>query len=192
MIVYRFARHAAIILSTLAAWPLLGCYRIGLVSFFTAAQMVALVPGRLGIHIRRFWYRRTLESCGADLTVEWMSVLKTPIIRMGDRVFIAPFCFIAECDVRDDVGIGQYSIVQGGPHTHGFERMDVPMIQQPGNIRRVTLGPDAWIGIGSRILTDVLPGTVVGAGAVVTRTFEPNAILVGVPARQIRLRGPRA
>lgn len=66
------------------------------------------------------------------------------------------------------------------------------MIYQPGNIRRVTLGPDAWIGVGARILTDVLPGTVVGAGAVVTRTFEPNAILVGVPARQIRVRGPRA
>lgn len=192
MIVYRFAKHAAIILIALTVSPLLGCYRIGLVSFLTAAQMVSLVPGRLGIHIRRFWYRRTLESCGADLTVEWMSVFKTPISRMGDRVFIAPFCFIAECDVRDDVGIGQYSIVQGGPHTHGFERMDVPMIQQPGNIRRVTLGPDAWIGAGSRILTDVLPGTVVGAGAVVTRTFEPNAILAGVPARQIRLRGPRA
>lgn len=26
----------------------------------------------------------------------------------------------------------------------------------------------------------------------VSRTFEPNAILAGVPARQIRLRGPRA
>lgn len=67
--------------------------------------MVALVPGRLGVHIRRFWYRRTLESCGADLTVEWMSVLKTPISRMGDRVIIAPFCCIAESDVRDDRGM---------------------------------------------------------------------------------------
>lgn len=192
MIVRRIAKQAALILIALAVWPLLGCYRIGLVSFLTGARIVALVPGSIGIYVRRFWYRRTLESCGADLVVEWMSVLKTPLIRVGQGVCIGAFCFIAESDLRDDVGIARYSIVQGGPHTHGFERLDVPMNQQPGDIRRVTLGPDVWIGAGARILTDVLPGTVVGAGAVVTKTFEPNAILAGVPARQIRLRGPRA
>ena len=191
MIVRRVAKRAALMLSALPVWPLLGCYRIGLVSFLSASRILALVPGRPGIFMRRFWYGRTLEACGTDLIVEWMSVFKTPISRIGDRVVIAPFCFIAECDIRDDVGIGQYSIVQGGAHTHGMD-LGMPMIQQMGNLRRVTVGPDAWIGVGPRILTDVLPGTVVGAGAVVTRTFEPNAVLVGVPARQIRVRGPRA
>ena len=190
MIIRGVGKRVALMLSVVSVLPLLACYRIGLMSFMTVSRIVALVPGRIGIQMRRFWYGRTLESCGKDLTVEWMTVFKTPIARVGDRVIIAPFCFLAECDIRDDVGIGQFSIVQGGAHTHGME-LGVPMIDQMGQLRRVTLGPDAWIGVGSRILTDVLPGTVVGAGAVVTKTFEPNAVLVGVPARQIRLRGPR-
>jgi len=45
-----------------------------------------------------------------------------------------------------------------------------------------------WIGAGARILTDVPQGTVVGAGAVVTRQGEPFSIVAGVPARTIRSR----
>jgi acetyltransferase-like isoleucine patch superfamily enzyme len=65
------------------------------------------------------------------------------------------------------------------------------MADQPGAIRAVSIGPNVWIGAGARILNDVAPGTMVGAGAVVTRVFEENAILVGVPARRLRLRGSR-
>lgn len=191
MIARRVAKYPAIILMKLAVWPLLVCYRIGLMSFLTGARLVALVPGSPGIHARRFWYLRTLESCGTDVIIEWMSVVKTPSNRVGQRVVIGSFCFIAESDLLDDVMIGQYCLVQGGPHTHGFERLDVPIRAQPGDIRRVTVGPDVWIGGGARILADVLPGTVVGAGAVVTKTGEPNAILAGVPARKIRSRGAR-
>jgi acetyltransferase-like isoleucine patch superfamily enzyme len=120
-----------------------------------------------------------------------MGVLKTPIISVGSRVFVGSFCFIAECVLRDEVRIAHHSVVQGGPHTHGFERLDIPMSEQAGAIRAVSIGPNVWIGAGARILSDVAPGTMVGAGAVVTKLFEENAILVGVPARCLRLRGRR-
>lgn len=173
----------------LAASVVLTGYKIGLLEYLTAARLTAMVPGAVGIHLRRFWYRWTLAACGDVATIDWMAVLKTPSIRLGHRVFIGSHCFIAECDLRDDVKIAHHAVVQGGPMTHGIERTDVPIHTQAGNIHPVTIGPDVWIGTGARILADVAPGTVVGAGAVVTRVAEPYAVLVGVPARAIRVRG---
>jgi acetyltransferase-like isoleucine patch superfamily enzyme len=135
--------------------------------------------------LRRHWYRRTLVSCGDDLVVDWMGVFKTPEARVGRRVFVGSLCWIAEADIRDNVMIAARTAVQGGGRTHRFDRLDVPMTEQPGDLRAVTIGPDVWIGTGVTILADVAPGTVVGAGAVVTRTFEPNVILAGVPARPV-------
>jgi len=189
MTLRALALYPARAIAAIAVSPLLVCYRARVIGFMTAGRMLAVIPGHAGILMRRFWYRRTLAACGADIVVEWMSVLKTPEIRVGRRVHVGSFCFIAESDLRDDVMIAQYVIVQGGGHTHGFSRTDVPMSAQPGQLRTVVIGPDVWVGAGARILTDVPEGTVVGAGAVVTRTGEPFAIVAGVPARTIRMRG---
>ena len=191
MNVRRLALYPVRAIVAIAVSPLLLCYSAGLIGFMTAGRLVAIIPGAVGVLVRRFWYRRTLAACGADVVVEWMSVLKTPAIRIGQRVHVGSFCFIAESELRDDVMIGQYTLVQGGPHTHGFDRTDVPMAAQPGQLRTVTIGPDVWIGAGARILTDIPEGTVVGAGAVVTRTGDPFTIVAGVPARTIRSRGAR-
>ena len=54
----------------------------------------------------------------------------------------------------------------------------------------VTVGHDVWLGHGSTLLPGVSVGngSVVGAGAVVSRDVEPYTIVGGVPARVIRRR----
>jgi acetyltransferase-like isoleucine patch superfamily enzyme len=54
----------------------------------------------------------------------------------------------------------------------------------------VTIGDDCWIGNNAIILPGVsLPdGCVVGAGSVVTKSFEPYSIVVGNPARFLKMR----
>ena len=53
-----------------------------------------------------------------------------------------------------------------------------------------TVGDEALIGMGARLLNGVVIGTqcIVGAGALVTegKTFEPRSLIVGSPARTVR------
>jgi len=57
---------------------------------------------------------------------------------------------------------------------------------------KVVLGPDVWVGHGAVILPGVTvgAGAAIGAGAVVTKDVPDFAVVVGVPARVLRLRFP--
>ncbi|MFM1745195.1 MAG: hypothetical protein RLZZ630_1132 [Bacteroidota bacterium] len=69
---------------------------------------------------------------------------------------------------------------------------------RPGELHRydvasVKIGRNCWLGNGVAILAGVTLGdnVVVGANAVVTKSFPSNVVLAGVPARIIRqLEGP--
>ena len=62
------------------------------------------------------------------------------------------------------------------------------MALQGGELRRIVIADDVWIGANSVVMDDVGAGSIVAAGAVVTDPVEPMSIVGGVPARQIRSR----
>jgi acetyltransferase-like isoleucine patch superfamily enzyme len=72
------------------------------------------------------------------------------------------------------------------PANHGIAR-DTPIYRQPQTKRGIVVEDDVWIGTGAKILDGVTlrQGSVIGAGAVVTRSTEPYSINVGLPARKI-------
>jgi len=53
------------------------------------------------------------------------------------------------------------------------------------NCEPVLIGDDVWIGIGAIILQGIRigRGSIIGAGAVVTRDIPPYSIAMGTPAR---------
>lgn len=72
---------------------------------------------------------------------------------------------------------------------HRFDRTDIPMMEQGFEEERpVYIGNDVWIGDRVLILPGVHigDGSIIAAGAVVTKDVPPYSIVAGVPARKIR------
>lgn len=69
-----------------------------------------------------------------------------------------------------------------------------PSFPFDGRPKPVTIGNDVWIGAQAMIAggVSVGDGAVIGARSVVTKDVPPYAIVVGTPARVLRLRFPEA
>lgn len=146
--------------------------------FYDLAQLMACVPGTLGVLLRRLFYKLTLEHCGQGLVVEWLSYCTTRRTCFGDHVWIGPSCIIGNAYV------GSHSMIAG--HTMILSQSD----GHKGGTREVhtdktIIGSGCWIGTHTTIKAHLASGTTVGAGAVVTRTYNQNQTLVGIPARPL-------
>ncbi len=71
---------------------------------------------------------------------------------------------------------------------HGLLGENTPLYNRFDNTCRI--GNDVWLGCGAIVCRNVVigDGAVIGAGAVVTHDVEPYSIMVGSPARKIKLR----
>lgn len=74
------------------------------------------------------------------------------------------------------------------PYQHEFGDTTRPIRVQSGYTDKVVVEDDVYLGMGVRVLAGVTigHGTVVGAGAVVTRSLPPYAVAAGVPAHVLR------
>ncbi len=116
-------------------------------------------------------------------------------IELGDHANIGAACRIG-CSggtlrLGQHVLVGAFTYIGGGMHRH--DRTDVPMALQ-GQVFKggVTIEDDVWIGGGCQILDGVTIGTgsIIGAGAIVTRSIPPRSIAFGNPARVHKTRTP--
>jgi acetyltransferase-like isoleucine patch superfamily enzyme len=155
------------------------------------AQAFALLPGLIGVALRRAFYCSILPRCGPDTWIGFGSVLSHPTAEIGRRVYVGVYCCLGDVTLEDDVLLGSHVSIMNGGAQHGIERLDVPIREQPGSWVRVSIGPDSWIGEHAVVMADVGRHCVVGAGSVVTLPIPDYAIAVGSPARVKRYRDGR-
>lgn len=89
-------------------------------------------------------------------------------------------------EIGDDVIMGAYTYVTDSNH-----RANVPNLkirEQGMEIGTVKIGNDVWIGRGAMILKDAEIGnrSVVAAGSIVTKSFNPGVIIGGVPGKVVK------
>lgn len=186
----RVVERVVITLTKVLLVPIYVLYRARLIEFATVGHALSLTPGRAGIAIRRAWYEMTLQTCGAGLVVEFLAAFRTPRTRVGNHCQIGLGSWIGLADIGDDFIGGNHVTILSGRQQHGRERLDIPMRLQEGVAERVKIGPDVWVGSGAIIAAEVSRGTIIGSGAVVTKTFPEFSILAGVPAQVIGSREP--
>ena len=167
----------------------LGCLTMGTERAFPGwSQAVGLIPGLVGVYLRRAFYRLTLDCCESGAWVGFGTIFSHPWAELGRNVHTGAYCSLGDVRLGEDTLLGSHvSIINGGGQ-HGIDRLDIPIREQPGTFPKVTIGRDTWIGERSVVIADVGDHCVVGAGSVVTRPLPDYAIAVGSPARVVRFR----
>lgn len=173
-------------------------------------------PTKLGVLLRRAVYKRLMRSCGdcdfaTDVDISGFHNLEIgsgfsmnrhgslhcqhSSIRIGLRCHINRNVRIGadgggSVSIGNDVNIGPNTVID--PSNHVFARTDVTISAQGLSFGHIVIEDDVWIGANVVVTQGVRigQGSVIGAGAVVTRDIPPYSVAVGVPARPKSSRRP--
>lgn len=116
-------------------------------------------------------------------------------ISNGKNVSIGYCCQINENVFLQGAKIGNFVMIAADvailSSDHNYFSIEQPMILQGKGIEKyVTIEDDVWIGRSVIVLPGLTvgKGSIIGAGAVVTKNVEPYSIVGGIPAKLIRKR----
>ena len=153
-----------------------------------STQALSLIPGVIGHYLRNAFLRRVLAHCHPTAAVEFGTIFSNVGTRIDESVYIGPMCHIGLAHLERDVLIGAAVHIPSGPHTHGTADSALPIREQPGRSRMITIGAGSWVGSAAVVMADVGPRTVIGAGSIVTRPIPDAVVAAGAPARVVRSR----
>ncbi len=161
--------------------------------------MIALIKKLRDIYLAKVRWRKYTIGPGFHAGARVRLWAKDTLI-IGRNLYIGRDSFIeTDCIIGDYVIIGnRVGIV--GRYDHHFQQTGTPVrlascirdkdYNWKGKGLVTEIGDDVWIGYNVTIMQGVKirPGTIVAAGAVVTRDTEPYGIYGGNPAIKIKNR----
>lgn len=156
--------------------------------FAKIGENVIFEPGVLVFHPENI-------EIGDNVYVGHNAMLKahhTGKLIIGNEVWIGQNCFIhgaGGVTIGSHVGIGPGVMMYSSPHDLSQDNLG-PISDLPAKFQPIVIEDDCNLGMGSILIGKVklAKGTQVGAGAVVTKDTEPMSIMVGVPAKLLRMR----
>lgn len=144
-----------------------------------------------GRKIKALYYRNRYHLKYVDRSVYFggSSQISSDLIAEHD-VYIGPNCLI-----NPKVKIGAYTMlandvkILGGDHS--YNKPGIPMLYSGRDIiKQTVIGKDCWIGAFSIIMcgVNIGEGSIIAAGAIVTKDVDAYSIYGGVPAKKIKNR----
>ncbi|OUL34069.1 transferase [Nostoc sp. T09] len=123
-----------------------------------------------------------------------IGALNNTCIHIGQDTFIGPSVCIAG---PGNIKIGKHCLIAAHigiyANNHNFADPIEPIKYQGITSKGIVIEDDCWLGHGVKVLDGVTigRGSVIGAGAVVTKDIPAFSVAVGVPARVIKSRGSK-
>ena len=143
----------------------------------------------MGFYLTDFWFRKIMrQNSGVKWAVHHTSTIHSPqLLTSGKGVYPgdSPGVYI---NAGNGIKIGDYTNI--GPNVglisanHDLVDNDVHTIDNS-----IEIGRHCWFGMGAIVLPGVRLGdfTIVGAGAIVTRSFDEGyCVIAGNPAKVIK------
>jgi acetyltransferase-like isoleucine patch superfamily enzyme len=150
-------------------------------TFYLYNSLVTHLPSYT---IRRLYLQHILRIRIGKQTAVHMGCFFT-----GKQIVIGNNCVInRDCYLDGRMGIEIGNSVSLSPGTWIVSLTHDPQDAMFAAVgEKVIIGNHVWVGVQALILPGVTlaEGCVVGAGAVVTKSFEPYSIVAGVPAEKI-------
>ena len=157
-------------------------------------QFVYLYPTTpLGSQLRQNYYLHKFRKCGNSLILFTHVHIESPEnITIGNNISVNRGCLIdasgGDISLGNNILIGPNTVLRAAGHI--FTERDTPIRNQNHTRGIIVIEDDIWLGANITILPNVTigKGSVIGAGAVVTKDIEPYSIAVGVPCKKIKTR----
>lgn len=142
------------------------------------------------IGLRYLMLKRMCVQCGDNVRIGAnVRILNWHGLKIGNNVSVHDNCYLdasGGISIGNNVSIAHASSILSFEHT--WDDSDIPIKYNPIKSSQVKICDDVWIGCGVRILSGVKlkSRSIVAAGAVLTKCFDSNVILAGVPAKVVK------
>jgi len=147
------------------------------------AQLLSLVPGKIGSYFRVAYYRGTLKACPVNTAIAFGTFFSHRNAILKENVNIGAYCVIGCVNIGKDVMIASRVSVTSGKVQH---------VGPMGRITRdlylnvITIGKRTWVGEGAIILDNVGEECIISAGCVVNKNIPSEALVGGNPCRVLK------
>jgi maltose O-acetyltransferase len=155
-----------------------------------------LIPGFVGILCRFPIYKILFKRLGGLPVIQrGVTLVHTRKLVVGCHFGVNTGSYInalGGVTIGDYVLIGSNVTISSGKHE--IEGTDPPVFSRPSVPQHIRIEDDVWIAANAVIMPGITlaKGTVVGAGAVVTKDTIPYSVVAGVPAKVVRMRNGQA
>ena len=158
----------------------------------------------IGYKLRNSYWRSRLKKCGEKNIFSQSSTIGFPeIIKIGDDFVLGNYAHMTAAG-SSGIFIGNNVSIARGTYLHAsnhiFQDLDKPIQDQGTTESRIkfnekfygiVIEDNVWIGSNAVILSGchLKKGSIVSSGSVVSSTYPENAIIIGNPARLLKIRG---
>jgi carbonic anhydrase/acetyltransferase-like protein (isoleucine patch superfamily) len=155
-------------------------------TFLFWAHLFAMFPGRLGVFLRRAYYRLTLDRCAANFYIGFGALFTHRSALVEMNAYIGAYALVGSAHLGEGCLIGSRASLLSGTALHALDEQGRWGPCDQTRMRQIKIGDYAWIGEGAIVMANIGAGTMVAAGAVVEQDARAGILLAGNPSRFVR------